>query len=68
MAIEKALVRPAEAAEMMSIARSTLYLMIRQGVLPVVHVGRAARIPTEAIRTWIARECELTSDRGRHRW
>ncbi len=51
---EPLLVRVEDAAWMMSLSRSTVYLMMDRGVLPYVRYGTSRRIPTAAIRAWIA--------------
>jgi excisionase family DNA binding protein len=38
-----------QAARMLSLGRSTIYELIADGRLEVVHVGRSARIPADAI-------------------
>lgn len=45
----KLLLSVVEAAERLSVGRSTVYELINRGQLPVVHVGRSARIPTTAL-------------------
>lgn len=44
-----------EAAARLRIGRSSIYRLIDTGDLDVVHVGRSARIPTQAIDTLIQR-------------
>ena len=48
--MEPGLLRVQEAAKYLSIGRSTLYELIAQGAIPTVHIGRAVRIPTEALK------------------
>ena len=48
--MEPGLVRIEEAAKYLSIGRSTLYELIAQGTVPTVHIGRAVRIPTAALK------------------
>jgi excisionase family DNA binding protein len=43
-----------QTAQMLSLSRSTVYELIRDGVLEVVHVGRSARIPVEAVNRFVA--------------
>jgi excisionase family DNA binding protein len=38
-----------QAAQMLSLSRSTVYELIRDGTIEVVHVGRSARVPVEAV-------------------
>ncbi len=55
---QRLLVRPEEAASLLGLGRSTIYELLRTGELPVVHVGRAARIPMRELRRWIERQYE----------
>jgi excisionase family DNA binding protein len=48
--MEPGLVRVEEAAKYLSIGRSTLYELIAHGAVPTVHIGRAVRIPTSALK------------------
>lgn len=41
---QRLLVRPEDAAELLGVGRSTIYDLMRAGELPVVHIGRAARM------------------------
>jgi excisionase family DNA binding protein len=49
--IEKILVRPAEAAAMLSISRSRVYELLASGAIPAVRLdnGRTLRIPRAAL-------------------
>ncbi len=38
-----------QAAQMLSLSRSTVYELIRDGTIEIVHVGRSARVPVEAV-------------------
>jgi excisionase family DNA binding protein len=51
--MERALITPAEAAEMLGISRSTLFRVMRRGDFPVIRVESCPRIPVEALRRWI---------------
>ena len=51
--MEPALLRVDEAARFLSIGRSTLYELIAQRAVPTVHIGRAVRIPTAALKDLI---------------
>jgi excisionase family DNA binding protein len=54
--MEKLLVKPSEAFKAMSIGRSTGYAMIASGELPSVRIGRAVRVPVDALKQWIERQ------------
>jgi excisionase family DNA binding protein len=51
--IEKILLRPAEAAEMIGVSRSKIYELIASGAIPSVRLqdGRMIRIPVAALKT-----------------
>lgn len=51
--MEKLLVSPEEAAECLGIGRSTVYDLMRLRVLPSVKIGRARRIPVQALREYV---------------
>ena len=52
--MEPALIRVDEAARFLSIGRSTLYELIARGDIPTIHIGRAVRIPTQALKDVVA--------------
>jgi excisionase family DNA binding protein len=52
--MDKLLVRPAEAAEMLGVGRSTIYQLPKLGVFPTVRVGRSTRVPVKELRAWVA--------------
>ncbi len=45
---------PTEAAEALSLSRTTVYELIRNGTLPVVRVGRRMLLPVRALDEWLA--------------
>ena len=56
--MDKLLVRPAEAAELLGVGRSTVYALVKAGVFPTVRVGRSTRLPVEQLRAWVAAQCD----------
>ena len=48
------LVRPEEAARLLGVGRSTLYVLMASEALPSVRIGRARRIPLAALHAYIA--------------
>lgn len=42
-----------QAARVLSIGRTTLYELIGEQQIEVVHIGRCARIPVEAVRAFV---------------
>lgn len=53
--MEKILIRPAEAAEILGIARSRTYALIASGELPSVRIGKSVRVPLAALHEWVDR-------------
>lgn len=48
------LLRVEEAAQVLAISRSKLFVMMAAGEVPVVRFGRAVRIPRRDLEEWIA--------------
>jgi excisionase family DNA binding protein len=53
--MDKLLLTPEEAAEVLGIGRTTVYDLIRLRVLASVKIGKARRVPAEACREFVAR-------------
>jgi len=53
------LLRPEEAAQFLKISRATLYVLMERGQIPSVRVGRARRIPSEALKKWLSEHMQL---------
>jgi excisionase family DNA binding protein len=47
------LLRISEVAEALSISRSSAYVLIRTGEIPVVRIGRSMRVSADDLQTWI---------------
>jgi excisionase family DNA binding protein len=54
MAVEKLLLKPEEAAEILSIGRSKVYELMGTGELASVRIGTCRRIPAEALSSFVA--------------
>lgn len=52
---KRLLLRVADAAEMLSIARSKAYAMVQAGDLPSVRIGASVRVPAGAVEEYVAR-------------
>lgn len=48
------LLTPQQAAELLAIGRTTLYGLLKAGLIASVHIGGSRRIPYEAIRQYVA--------------
>ena len=53
--LEPILLTIPEAARLLSIGRTMAYKLISAGELEVVHIGRAARVPVDAVREYVER-------------
>ena len=47
------LLRAVEVAEMLGLGRSKVYDMMKRGQLPVVRIGKAIRVPVQALEEWV---------------
>ena len=56
--MDKILLRPSEAAELLGFSRSKVYELLATGVLPRVRVGLSFRIPSEALHRWVESQIE----------
>ena len=50
------LLRVPDAAGLLGIGRTTLYKLIDEGELTVVHIGRAVRVPIVELHAFVARQ------------
>jgi excisionase family DNA binding protein len=50
------LLRMTEVAALLGLGRSTVYELVQRGELPVIHVGRAVRVPAAALERWVERQ------------
>jgi excisionase family DNA binding protein len=51
--MEKMLLTPGEAAQLISVGRSKMYALLAAGVLPPVRVGKSLRVPVKALEKWV---------------
>jgi excisionase family DNA binding protein len=61
---DRVLLRVDEAAQLLSLGRSTLYAMAAAGTIPTVRVGRSLRIPRGELNRWIEQRTEQAVDEG----
>lgn len=55
-------VTPAEAAKMLSVSRSKLYVLLRAGEIPHRKIGSAIRIPVAFLEQMAAQACAGAED------
>jgi excisionase family DNA binding protein len=53
--MEKLLLRPTEAADLIGMGRAKTYALIREGALPSVRLGKSLRVPARALAEWVER-------------
>jgi len=51
--MEKLLLRPEEAAQLLGLGRATVYELIAAGSLPGVRIGRSIRLRREDVVAWV---------------
>jgi excisionase family DNA binding protein len=62
--VEKILLKPTEAAQVLGIGRSLIYELIAQRKIPSVRLGRCLRIPTVSLNAWLKMEENQRQDSG----
>jgi prophage regulatory protein len=51
--VEKILLKPNEAAQVLGIGRSLIYELIARREIPSVRLGRCLRVPTKSLNIWL---------------
>lgn len=51
----KLLHKPEEAAQLLGIGRTKMFELIAEGQIETVQIGRARRVPTQALEDYVAR-------------
>lgn len=51
--MDKLVLTPAEAAEMLGVSMPTMYALCRQPDFPCVRLGRKVLIPRDGLRDWL---------------
>ena len=61
--MERILLKPMEAAELLGIGRTKIYELLARKALPSVHIGHAVRVPVDELKEWVkAHQHEIVSD------
>jgi len=59
--MDKLLLRPLEAADILAVSKSKIYELLSSGLIPSIRIGKSIRIPSEELRKWVAtRTQEIT--------
>jgi excisionase family DNA binding protein len=59
--VEPLLYRAEEAAKVLGLGRSKVFMMLARGELPCVRIGRSVRVPRHALEAWIRQQTENTN-------
>ena len=59
--MQRLLLKPTEAAEVLGIGRTKIYSLLSSGELPAVRVGRSIRVPAAALQEWLDRQMVPTA-------
>jgi len=51
--MDRALLKPAEVAQILGIGRSKVYELLACGELPSIRIGRCIRVPKSSLEDWI---------------
>lgn len=62
--VEAELLRAEEVAEVLAVARSTVFELLRNGDLPAVRIGRAVRVSRKALDRWIEEQTDTRRSRS----
>lgn len=54
--MERLLLRPTEAADVIGIGRSKVYELLARGELPSIRIDGSIRVPMDELRQWIAQK------------
>ncbi len=60
--MDRLLLRPQEAAEILGVSRAKLYELLSDGTLPRVRLGGSVRVPALALRRWVDEKLETGSN------
>ena len=58
--MDRLLLRPTEAADLIGVGRSKIYELIAKGDVPSIRIGSSVRVPLDGLRDWIAARVRLT--------
>ncbi len=51
--MEKLLLRPTEAAELISVSRSRIYELLANKTINSIRIGRSVRVPLDDLKAWV---------------
>lgn len=51
--MDRLLLKPAEAADLIGLGRSKVYALIASGEIPAIRIGTSVRVPVDRLRAWL---------------
>jgi putative molybdopterin biosynthesis protein len=66
--MEPTLLTVREVARRLSLGRATTYPLVQRGELPSVRIGRAVRVPAQALDRWVAEHTAGGGHGAAQRW
>ena len=63
LGMDKLLLRPTEAADLIGVGRSKLYQLLATGELPSIRIGGSVRVPLQKLRDWVDEKALDDADR-----
>jgi excisionase family DNA binding protein len=60
--MERMLLKPTEAAEVIGLGRSKTYELISKGLIPSVRIGKSVRVPVAALRNWVEQQIQQSKE------
>lgn len=60
--VERELLTVEQAGELLNVGRTTVFRLLNEGALPRLRIGNLVRIPTDEVRSYIARQLEASDD------
>ena len=65
--LEKMLLKPREAAQMLSISERKLWSLMNSGEIPVVRCGSSTRYAPDDLRRWIEKNTSKSNEQSREK-
>lgn len=62
--MEKLLLKPNEAAELLGVGRSKMYELLSTEKVPSIKIGGSIRIPTKALTEWVEKQHSESAGNG----
>ena len=60
--MDRLLLKMSEVAQMLSVSRSTTYVMAARGEIPTVRIRGGLRVPVDALKAWIDKHLAHETD------